>query len=174
MSSSEIFRLRRELGVVDKEEELVWFALDPLTAQWRRLPPMPDVVQYVLRATKLDEGKARATDQVHQSGYGFVRRYLLAGAVRVVEFLKETFICSWVGALWGKLYEPLVHRLLLKGGDFVIKPVYDDGSSGPETSYHIGPHIMLEASSAGEFGGKMGMGKSSRDGMENMALKRVA
>ncbi|EFJ32389.1 hypothetical protein SELMODRAFT_85806 [Selaginella moellendorffii] len=52
MSSSEIFRLRRELGVVeewlyvlmkDKEEELVWFALDPLTAQWRRLPPMPDV-----------------------------------------------------------------------------------------------------------------------------------
>ncbi|XP_024537685.1 uncharacterized protein LOC9638530 [Selaginella moellendorffii] len=86
-------------------------------------------------------------------------QYLLAGPVRVVEFLRETFSCSWVGALWGRLYEPLVHRLLLKGGDFVIKPVYADGSSGPETSHHIGPHIMLEASSAGEFRGKIGMGK---------------
>ncbi|EFJ18393.1 hypothetical protein SELMODRAFT_444608 [Selaginella moellendorffii] len=161
------------------------------------------VPRYVLRATKLNEGKAMAktavvlfgtsvsragtvlsggyvedvsdwilhivaTEDHGEKTYQFAsealitelgNQYLLAGPVRVVEFLKETFSCSWVGALWGRLYEPLVHRLLLKGGDFVIKPVYADGSSGPETSHHIGPHIMLEASSAGEFQGKIGMGK---------------
>ncbi|EFJ18394.1 hypothetical protein SELMODRAFT_420286 [Selaginella moellendorffii] len=80
---------------------------------------------------------------------------------------EEIFSCSWVGALWGRLYEPLVHRLLLKGGVFVIKPVYDDGSSGPETSHHTGPHIMLEASSAG-----MGNFKVSGLEMVDAALKR--
>ncbi|XP_024519976.1 uncharacterized protein LOC112342420 [Selaginella moellendorffii] len=161
------------------------------------------VPRYVLRATKLKEGKSLAKSAVESFGSsvskaakilsgGYVKnvsdcilhivatedhsektyqfasealmtelgnQYLRAGAVPVVGFLKETFTCPWVGALWGKLYEPLVHRLLLKGGDFVIKAVYANGSSGPETSVHIGPHIMLEASSAGEFGGKIGMGK---------------
>ncbi|EFJ11097.1 hypothetical protein SELMODRAFT_426601 [Selaginella moellendorffii] len=181
----------RNMNVVDRKEGLDNFDY------------LGGVPRYVLRATKVNEGKSSAQSAVESFGSsvskaakilsgGYVKnvsdcilhivatedhsemtyqfasealmtelgnQYLRAGAVPVVGFLQETFSCPWVGALWGKLYEPLVHRLLLKGGDFVIKAVYANGSSDPETSVHIGPHIMLEASSAGEFGGKMGTGK---------------
>lgn len=50
--SSELFRIRREVGVTeewlyvlirDEEENLHWHALDPASGKWQRVPPMPDM-----------------------------------------------------------------------------------------------------------------------------------
>ena len=50
--SSEIFCLRKELGTTEewlyiltkvKDDKLLWYALDPLSRRWQRLPPMPTV-----------------------------------------------------------------------------------------------------------------------------------
>lgn len=51
--SPELFKVRKELGlteewlyvlVKDTEDKLSWYALDPLSRKWQRLPPMPSVV----------------------------------------------------------------------------------------------------------------------------------
>lgn len=47
----ELFKLRKELGLREEwlyvltkvEEELSWYALDPFSRKWQRLPPMPNV-----------------------------------------------------------------------------------------------------------------------------------
>ena len=51
--SAELFKVRKELGsteeclyvlIKDEADELSWHALDPLSKNWQRLPPMPNVV----------------------------------------------------------------------------------------------------------------------------------
>lgn len=53
LSSPELYTLRKELGTdeewlylltKDEDETLAWHALDPLSEQWQRLPPMPTIV----------------------------------------------------------------------------------------------------------------------------------
>ena len=50
--SSELFCVRKELGTMEewlyiltkvKDDKLLWYALDPLSRRWQRLPPMPKV-----------------------------------------------------------------------------------------------------------------------------------
>ena len=50
--STELFNLRKELGMTEewlyiltkiKDEQLLWYSLDPLSCKWQRLPPMPNV-----------------------------------------------------------------------------------------------------------------------------------
>ncbi|XP_061350370.1 F-box/kelch-repeat protein At1g22040-like [Gastrolobium bilobum] len=50
--SSELFFVRKELGTTEEwlyiltkvnEDKLLWYALDPLSRRWQRLPPMPKV-----------------------------------------------------------------------------------------------------------------------------------
>ncbi|XVE49586.1 hypothetical protein DITRI_Ditri01bG0093700 [Diplodiscus trichospermus] len=50
--STELFNIRKELGTVEEwlyiltkveGEKLLWYALDPLSRRWQRLPPMPNV-----------------------------------------------------------------------------------------------------------------------------------
>lgn len=52
ITSAEIFKLRKELGTAEQwlyiltksdGDKLVWFALDPHSKRWQRLPPMPNV-----------------------------------------------------------------------------------------------------------------------------------
>lgn len=52
VTSTELFDIRRELGVTeewlyvlirDEEENLSWHALDPVSGKWQRIPPMPDM-----------------------------------------------------------------------------------------------------------------------------------
>ncbi|XP_010541375.1 PREDICTED: F-box/kelch-repeat protein At1g22040-like [Tarenaya hassleriana] len=52
-TSSELYCLRQELGKTeewlyvltkDQENVFLWHALDPVSAKWQRLPPMPDIV----------------------------------------------------------------------------------------------------------------------------------
>lgn len=51
--SNELFNLRTELGVVEEwlyvltkveDDKLFWYALDPMSRKWQRLPPMPTFV----------------------------------------------------------------------------------------------------------------------------------
>ncbi|XP_010916926.2 F-box/kelch-repeat protein At1g22040 isoform X1 [Elaeis guineensis] len=53
ITGPEIYRLRKELGITEEwlyiltkveEDKLLWYALDPLSKLWQRLPPMPNVV----------------------------------------------------------------------------------------------------------------------------------
>ncbi|EFJ38216.1 hypothetical protein SELMODRAFT_403121 [Selaginella moellendorffii] len=86
-------------------------------------------------------------------------QYIQAGVAAMVKFLKHTFSCPWVGGLWGKLYESLVHRLLSRGGNFRVKEVFEDGRRPAETSIAVAPHVMEEANSAVDLKAKMGKGK---------------
>ncbi|KAK7328173.1 hypothetical protein VNO77_22271 [Canavalia gladiata] len=52
LGSSELFSLRKELGTTEEwlyiltkvnDDKLLWYALDPLSRRWQRLPPMPNV-----------------------------------------------------------------------------------------------------------------------------------
>ncbi|KAJ1402267.1 Kelch-type beta propeller [Sesbania bispinosa] len=52
IESSELFCVRKELGTTEewlyiltkvKDNKLLWYALDPLSRRWQRLPPMPKV-----------------------------------------------------------------------------------------------------------------------------------
>ncbi|KAJ4839925.1 hypothetical protein Tsubulata_008557 [Turnera subulata] len=52
VTGTELFLIRKELGLTeewlyvlikDSEDKLLWYALDPLTKKWQRLPPMPNV-----------------------------------------------------------------------------------------------------------------------------------
>lgn len=52
LSSNELFHLRKELGLTEEwlyllakleSTKLVWFAIDPLSRSWQRLPPLPYV-----------------------------------------------------------------------------------------------------------------------------------
>nr|GLL23852.1 F-box/kelch-repeat protein At1g22040-like [Ipomoea trifida] len=52
ITSSELYRLRKELGTTEEwlyiltkinGDNLLWYALDPLSRKWQRLPPMPNV-----------------------------------------------------------------------------------------------------------------------------------
>ncbi|KAL5982061.1 hypothetical protein ACLOJK_016130 [Asimina triloba] len=53
IASTELFQIRRELGTTEEwlyvltkvgDDKLVWYALDPITKKWQKLPPMPNVV----------------------------------------------------------------------------------------------------------------------------------
>ena len=53
VSTSEVYSLRKELGRTEEwlyvltkghEDKLLWYALDPVSTKWQRLPPMPVVV----------------------------------------------------------------------------------------------------------------------------------
>lgn len=53
VTSHEVYQLRKELGTTEEwlyiltkieEDKLIWYALDPLSKTWQRLPPMPNVV----------------------------------------------------------------------------------------------------------------------------------
>ncbi|XP_010477456.1 PREDICTED: F-box/kelch-repeat protein At1g22040-like [Camelina sativa] len=53
VSTSEVYGLRKELGRTEEwlyvltkghEDKLLWYALDPVSTKWQRLPPMPVVV----------------------------------------------------------------------------------------------------------------------------------
>ncbi|XP_022725487.1 F-box/kelch-repeat protein At1g22040-like isoform X2 [Durio zibethinus] len=50
--STELFNIRKELGTIEEwlyiltkveRDKLLWYALDPLSRRWQRLPPMPNV-----------------------------------------------------------------------------------------------------------------------------------
>lgn len=52
LASSELFCLRKELGTTEEwlyiltkvnDNKLFWYALDPISGKWQRLPPMPNV-----------------------------------------------------------------------------------------------------------------------------------
>ncbi|AES63414.1 putative F-box domain, galactose oxidase, beta-propeller [Medicago truncatula] len=52
LASSELFCLRKELGTTEEwlyiltkvnDNKLLWYALDPISGKWQRLPPMPNV-----------------------------------------------------------------------------------------------------------------------------------
>ncbi|KAK9286093.1 hypothetical protein L1049_014473 [Liquidambar formosana] len=52
ITSAELFNLRKELGTTEEwlyilakvnDDNLLWYALDPLSGKWQRLPPMPNV-----------------------------------------------------------------------------------------------------------------------------------
>lgn len=52
LASSELFCLRKELGTTEEwlyiltkvnDNRLLWYALDPISGKWQRLPPMPNV-----------------------------------------------------------------------------------------------------------------------------------
>jgi len=52
LASSELFCLRKELGTAEEwlyiltkvnDNKLLWYALDPISGKWQRLPPMPNV-----------------------------------------------------------------------------------------------------------------------------------
>ncbi|XP_058771754.1 F-box/kelch-repeat protein At1g22040-like [Vicia villosa] len=52
LASSDVFCLRKELGTEEEwlyvltkanDERLLWYALDPISGRWQRLPPMPNV-----------------------------------------------------------------------------------------------------------------------------------
>lgn len=52
LGSSELFCLRKELGMTEEwlyiltkvnDNKLLWYALDPISGKWQRLPPMPNV-----------------------------------------------------------------------------------------------------------------------------------
>ncbi|XP_042495515.1 F-box/kelch-repeat protein At1g22040-like [Macadamia integrifolia] len=52
ITSPELFNLRKELGMTEEwlyilskvdDDRLLWYALDPLSKKWQRLPPMPNV-----------------------------------------------------------------------------------------------------------------------------------
>lgn len=53
VTSLEVYQLRKELGTTEEwlyvltkieEDKLIWYALDPSSQTWQRLPPMPNVV----------------------------------------------------------------------------------------------------------------------------------
>ncbi|CAG7902009.1 unnamed protein product [Brassica rapa] len=53
VSTSELYSLRKELGKTEEwlyvltkgqDDNLAWYALDPVTTRWQRLPPMPVIV----------------------------------------------------------------------------------------------------------------------------------
>ncbi|KAF8086465.1 hypothetical protein N665_0624s0006 [Sinapis alba] len=53
VSTSEVYTLRKELGITEEwlyvltkgqEDKLLWYALDPVSTRWQRLPPMPVIV----------------------------------------------------------------------------------------------------------------------------------
>ncbi|KAG2303571.1 hypothetical protein Bca4012_062314 [Brassica carinata] len=53
VSTSEVYTLRKELGTTEewlyvltkgREDKLSWYALDPVSTRWQRLPPMPVIV----------------------------------------------------------------------------------------------------------------------------------
>ncbi|XXG87555.1 hypothetical protein AAC387_Pa11g2214 [Persea americana] len=53
ITSPELYQLRKELGTTEEwlyiltkieEDKHIWYALDPLSKAWQRLPPMPNVV----------------------------------------------------------------------------------------------------------------------------------
>ncbi|WZZ58437.1 F-box/kelch-repeat protein At1g22040 [Brassica napus] len=53
VSTSEVYALRKELGITEEwlyvltkgqDDKLLWYALDPVSTRWQRLPPMPVIV----------------------------------------------------------------------------------------------------------------------------------
>ncbi|XP_058084914.1 F-box/kelch-repeat protein At1g22040-like [Magnolia sinica] len=53
VTSHEVYQVRKELGTAEEwlyiltkteEDKLIWHALDPMSRNWQRLPPMPNVV----------------------------------------------------------------------------------------------------------------------------------
>uniref|UniRef100_A0A1J3IRW4 F-box/kelch-repeat protein n=1 Tax=Noccaea caerulescens TaxID=107243 RepID=A0A1J3IRW4_NOCCA len=53
VTTSEIYSLRKSLGITEEwlyvltkgqEDKLLWYALDPVSTKWQRLPPMPVIV----------------------------------------------------------------------------------------------------------------------------------
>ncbi|CAI8591452.1 unnamed protein product [Vicia faba] len=53
LASSDVFSMRKQLGTEEEwlyvltkvnDEKLLWYALDPISGRWQRLPPMPNVL----------------------------------------------------------------------------------------------------------------------------------
>ncbi|KAI4296328.1 hypothetical protein L6164_036294 [Bauhinia variegata] len=86
LEGTELFSLRKELGTMEEwlyiltkvnNDKLLWYAFDPLSRRWQRLPPMPNV-------TLEDEAK---------KGLGALRMWSMVGSsIRIADV-----IMSWLG-----------------------------------------------------------------------------
>lgn len=110
LSTSEIFDLRKELGLTeewlyvlmkDDEERLAWHVLDPADGNWRKLPAMPDVRERELEAPEYSWGWR--TPLGPSRGLRFSG--LFRGWFRRKGFLDRTPFCGCsAGAIDGSLY----------------------------------------------------------------------
>lgn len=112
LSTSEIFNLRKELGVTeewlyvlmkDEEERLGWHVLDPAEGKWRKLPPMPEI------ANVAKKPEAAETSWGWRIPLGPLRTMRLTGFFRSwfqrKGFLDKTPFCGCsAGAINGNLY----------------------------------------------------------------------
>lgn len=110
LSHSEVFDLRKELGVTeewlyvlmkDTEERLAWHVLDPLEGKWRKLPAMPEIIHVEPEVAENSWGwriPLGASRTIRITG-------LFRGWFRRKGFLDRTPFCGCsAGAINGNLY----------------------------------------------------------------------
>ncbi|XP_052205221.1 F-box/kelch-repeat protein At1g22040 [Diospyros lotus] len=84
--SQELYKVRKELGITEEwlyvltkveHDKLMWYALDPLTRKWQRLPPMPNV----------------STDEGSRKGLSGLRVWNMVGSsIRIADTIR-----GWLG-----------------------------------------------------------------------------